>query len=905
MIPNIPYVSFISSGLFTSKHALLDSLKGNIPKSSLIAFQYCFNQSSDNRSLKFKYGIEPNQDALIKCLHGQFMLNNPFPAFEAVESDDPSCLYFDLESSNVIYSEWEFYIVDYFTKVISFMFDTETSPLSPVVLKASRTDKFSMHIRFPQIQFENKLQIRDFFQNYFFPVAHLFPIPHNYPSNFDPISIIDGSVYKSLQLLRCPYAAKVSATSGIVDERTTLIPSDTFPPKFPKVNWLVRALDKNISVGSPFINTSSDLSLNRTDVLELLEKFNQDRQQSSFFHNTSNNTLPLNPCLNKDRERLLNLLKVHGKNSEASIALLKQSIMGNRDPLPFNVRMTFDSEPFEANETISTYLSNLKKVEIRSFCCDAPESMEEPIIIAVVEFFENLMSQIRPERASHYHSWFYLSSITKSVLFKLMQLKDDGGFLNDKSSPIARVTETFLAWAANDRIKFNHDENVAKLGFGWEAMESKAARKVYRNKAKSSSSYSSSFQRYAHWPYLLLLLAAHDSPLSVTPAIVQRLTSRNHSTETVYGERNDALAHIRSLESKMLASTLKSPIKSPMPLPIPQDFSPSGFLPPTISFWGRRTDILRLNRILNTTGKLKRDDQLLAIVVFAACLSNWSLERAQKKETIDFLRVVLGCLAGGKMETCEGYDKYISELHAVLHAWFAAGGCEGGATEVLKGMGDDGMLFTEGDVTWVNLMNRIGSNDTENLWSLFKSPDSNLKKVRNGWTLCLEHLLDTVEGKVDDETESLVRILAESLNIKKGEKVKLTAILRVLDGRRSAQGLQSLPLLGNCLINLSRNQVLLGDHEEILNAEVTRRLIEKWSGCKWRFEKIDEKSAASVVCQFLMWDGCDTDTCQKLLGELLQDFASPSLTRTIQNAMSIIVNDDELISKEKSKRVYI
>ncbi|CAE7287853.1 unnamed protein product [Symbiodinium necroappetens] len=156
---------------------------------------------------------------------GQVQLFN-----EVLEEGRPRCLYFDLDG-DAAYNLSHETIVKLLHLFVRVFFHGDAlgwniEEPEPVVLTSCRPDKYSCHVLFPQIQFANFAH-----QNQYLPallrLAQEATVElEGQGSQHILKHVLDGAVYKKLQLLRGPWACKLKG--GHIDTATRMEPEEPY-----------------------------------------------------------------------------------------------------------------------------------------------------------------------------------------------------------------------------------------------------------------------------------------------------------------------------------------------------------------------------------------------------------------------------------------------------------------------------------------------------------------------------------------------------------------------------------------------------------------------------------------------------------------------------------------------------
>jgi len=177
-----------------------------------------------------KYGSFQSHEAYWNFIDRHLEQDVPQGVHEVIQEHEPRCLYFDLDGK-VELRGLHIEITEWLTKYVRWFFSGDRlnwkpSDPEPIVLASSDPSKYSCHVVFPQIQFEN------FTAQSHYMAAMLNALPAMKVELEDgteiPIleEVVDRVPYMRFQLFRGPYACKLS--SGRFRRETELEPEGYF-----------------------------------------------------------------------------------------------------------------------------------------------------------------------------------------------------------------------------------------------------------------------------------------------------------------------------------------------------------------------------------------------------------------------------------------------------------------------------------------------------------------------------------------------------------------------------------------------------------------------------------------------------------------------------------------------------
>eukprot|EP00746_Dinoflagellata_sp_MGD_P005264 gnl/MRDRNA2_/MRDRNA2_110201_c0_seq1.p1 gnl/MRDRNA2_/MRDRNA2_110201_c0~~gnl/MRDRNA2_/MRDRNA2_110201_c0_seq1.p1 ORF type:complete len:618 (+),score=94.58 gnl/MRDRNA2_/MRDRNA2_110201_c0_seq1:244-1854(+) len=279
----------------------------------------------------------------------------PQGLYEALQEDQPRCLYFDLDGRPELRGMHED-IVELLRYFVRWTLGGESlgwgveDPI-PVTLSSQDPNKYSCHVVFPQIQFANHKHMREFVE----PILRTLPML-TIEEDGNPVPLLDLVVdrvpYMRFQLLRGPFACKLK--DGLLRPDTCLRPDDEEYFR-----------DNPLSCFAGYLEDDFKLPMLALD--QLMESIPEVHEAEL---RTCNATARVN----------------------GSIASLSSD--GDWTPSLNDMTLLY-TEEFQMRNTIRS----------QDFSCKSP-----------IEVYETALQMLHPARASQFWSWFRISGVTYSML---------------------------------------------------------------------------------------------------------------------------------------------------------------------------------------------------------------------------------------------------------------------------------------------------------------------------------------------------------------------------------------------------------------------------------------------------------------------------------------------------------
>lgn len=215
---------------FPTKDALLDAAPGPVLVGSSYSYLNHRGKSKGDLKQARKYAAFSSHweywEKISDC-HKQGLqqnLHEVLPAFQ------PRCLYFDLDG-DVNFSPLHMEIVEWLRSYVRWFFqgermEWEDAAPEPVVLRSGDCSKYSCHVVFPQIQFRNYAQQREYMIRLLSGLS-LMKLELTEGRQLHILQeVVDRVPYMPFQLFRGPYASKLK--SNILEPQTQLLPEEFF-----------------------------------------------------------------------------------------------------------------------------------------------------------------------------------------------------------------------------------------------------------------------------------------------------------------------------------------------------------------------------------------------------------------------------------------------------------------------------------------------------------------------------------------------------------------------------------------------------------------------------------------------------------------------------------------------------
>uniref|UniRef100_A0A0G4HMM6 Uncharacterized protein n=1 Tax=Chromera velia CCMP2878 TaxID=1169474 RepID=A0A0G4HMM6_9ALVE len=378
-------------------------------------------------------------------LQNAYDQQRPLPFFEVFPEDKPRCLYFDLDSSDASFKGREMQHVKELTDMVRHFFCVDDAEiLEPNVLIANRPDKYSCHVRFPQISFANQRHQND--------VLRLFLDTlysggkTNILTDGDPElasaseksgamrakaftdrgrpevnAVIDRAPYTSFQLLRAPFACKLR--DGQPAEDSTLVPY-TWPP------WKNDERTFFASFVEPLYASPSAT----TDIEEICARREDVRTVRELHQRSRGGTAALWGFVKRpgsgaggggDSLNLFSPQFVKGKGLERK---------GEREGEKASSKRNKKSSP-GAMDDLEDVSGTSERVVLAG--------------LSDVAIFRTLLNDLHPSRASDWYSWFRVCGICWTLL--------ESGKASEEAT--ADTWEAFFAWS-KQYTDFDEAENI-------------------------------------------------------------------------------------------------------------------------------------------------------------------------------------------------------------------------------------------------------------------------------------------------------------------------------------------------------------------------------------------------------------------------------------------------------------
>lgn len=181
-------------------------MKPSAPKAASQVFK---SRKSAGMQLVKRYAFVESHD----CLRQLSQQQRPTNFFEVLHYESPRSLYFDLDGAPVHRAKQE-EILDALTSYVEKEF--EQTKLRPVVKQNKDAKKFSCHVIFPEIQFADHAH-----QTQYVP-----RLVNNMPDFLSILGeVVDPIPYSKFQLLRAPWAAKLSTENMRLQSETMFEPT--------------------------------------------------------------------------------------------------------------------------------------------------------------------------------------------------------------------------------------------------------------------------------------------------------------------------------------------------------------------------------------------------------------------------------------------------------------------------------------------------------------------------------------------------------------------------------------------------------------------------------------------------------------------------------------------------------